>query len=157
MGPDGEEKKKEKGEKEQTKIKRKWNHPFFQGSTYGEVNADSYERGDSQFRGDVPDDSQFRDDVPDDSQFRGDVPDDSQFRGDVPIDSHFRDPRDSHFRCKVQREYYHFHCENPGEVPRDSNFPIDSNWRIKRIFGRGVQKIFNKQIKLFRIIIDIYN
>ena len=56
------EEKGGKGWERAEKNKIKWNHPYFQGDTYGEVNADSYERvcvpDDSQFRGDVPDDPQ---------------------------------------------------------------------------------------------------
>ena len=227
------EKEEKKGEKEQNKIKRKWNHPFFQGSTYGEVNADSYKRGcvpddsqfhgdvpddpqfcgdvtiDSQFRGDVPDDSQFPGDVPVDSQFRGDVPvesqfsgdvpDDSHFHGDVPSDAHFHDPRDSHLCLRSQEStttYIVRTQETPIFTMRSQDTPTSmvksqetpqsllmsqkksvfsskrtrlssmlkgkgsretntiKNWRIKHIFGGGVQYILKIQIEWYSIIID---
>ena len=106
-------------------------------------NADSYERGC------VPDDSQFRGDVPDDPQFRGDVPVDSQFRGDVPVDSQFRGEK----ICIQFQEDSSVICAKGKGAEKQHK----KNWRIKRIFGRGVQKIFNTQIELFFIIIDIYN
>ena len=58
----------------------------------------------------------------------GDVPDDSQFHGDV----HFRDPRDSHLRCQFPREFYLYHCENPGDSPVYTNVPEKSLCPVPR-------------------------